>query len=1280
MVTFKKTVVALSAFMGATLTTLAAPLPDGYSPIEYLESTGAQSINLNMSSIKTPSEWTLEIDFQMTDTSSAVAAFGGSWSAASLLSIQGGYIKYFGNFTANTIQIAANDRVFVRIDPVNGFCATNYTAGITKVDSSLRLNSNNPAVFDCNNSTYRAKMRLYSLKIWDADGVLVRDMVPCVADALGTLGLYDAANGVFYEDVVGTTPFLRGKILKNVITISGFPGNYGAVMSRCGENVLSGYGDMPLTPGAEFTSQVENTIAETETTKSVLTSWKLRLNHASGESTDVVSTSADDVCRFTVTDGDYGTLVYNWDILYRVTIEAHDGLSLSESSQWKKPGETITVTVTERDAPFTRWDGDVPAENKKDKTITLTVNGPLTIKALSKASSGGPLPAGYIPVEYLESTGNQSIALGISTTAAWEMEMNFSPTSISGSTALFGGGWGTASLLSNHSGTFKYWHPTEVNILKMAVGDMMYVRFDDVNGLYAENVTQGISKSLPERRLNSNSQYVFACGGTSYMTKMRLYSLKIWDPDDVLVRDMVPCYTNATILSDGVSVVTKVSGLYDTVNGKFYTSVSGNNDFVLGTTLANAVTVESTVRGVGEPTIKCGDDEATFGYGIFETPVGKTVTATMPTTEYVIDSSIYTLTGWKLYVRRPGGEEETITGTTNICTYEPAEGDVATLTWQWKIRHFVSISAERGLKVSINGEAAVSKYEIYADAGSEFTVTYIEDGGEFYGWGGDVSADNGLNKTLSFKITKPLILQATTKGRIYVAAGKSGDGSSWENAYGTVQEAFAELASKRGADLYIASGTYLITETLANGASLKELTIEGGFTSDGTAKEGETVIARSDKDANGAAVQCQVMALNALNVTLDSLVISNGFISAANHYGLGLGITGGSTATITNCAFRCNGQGGTVNASPLYGAALGINASSVLIYDCDFADNRLWCNNANNRFGGAVAANNSAVTIRNSRFDRNMTYCVNSFGADGGAIALLSCNDAFIDGCTFTTNFVRRGDGEYTHNNSGNHSGNGPFGGSVYLENSKNVRISDSTMIGGTAIACDTKNLGYCFGGFVYVNSGSSAVIEKTKFFNGAVADYTIAACKEGSSADLDGNGSVDVSGGTLVIKDCLFAGTRRGWFVGNQGGTLAVTNCTFAGHQNYASHSTNLVYIGRDPKSTTFKNCIVWDNEVAFRDPEIATCTNIEASYSIIEGGADTANSIVSVDPKFVDPANGDYHLKVSSPARNKGDSTGFNRKTDFDLDGNKRWVGRSVDMGSYECQQSDGFFIILK
>lgn len=54
--------------------------------------------------------------------------------------------------------------------------------------------------------------------------------------------------------------------------------------------------------------------------------------------------------------------------------------------------------------------------------------------------------------------------------------------------------------------------------------------------------------------------------------------------------------------------------------------------------------------------------------------------------------------------------------------------------------------------------------------------------------------------------------------------------------------------------------------------------------------------------------------------------------------------------------------------------------------------------------------------------------------------------------------------------------------------------------------------------------------------------------------------------------------------------------------------------------------------------------------------------------DPRFVDAAANNFHLKPDSPARNAGDNLGTQIVGDQDLDGRPRVEGTKIDIGCYE------------
>ena len=49
---------------------------------------------------------------------------------------------------------------------------------------------------------------MYSARVWDDDGVLVRNLIPC-KDPSDAIGMYDLVNGVFYYNA-GTGTFIAG--------------------------------------------------------------------------------------------------------------------------------------------------------------------------------------------------------------------------------------------------------------------------------------------------------------------------------------------------------------------------------------------------------------------------------------------------------------------------------------------------------------------------------------------------------------------------------------------------------------------------------------------------------------------------------------------------------------------------------------------------------------------------------------------------------------------------------------------------------------------------------------------------------------------------------------------------------------------------------------------------------------------------------------------------------------------------------------------------------------
>jgi hypothetical protein len=155
-------------------------------------------------------------------------------------------------------------------------------------------------------------------------------------------------------------------------------------------------------------------------------------------------------------------------------------------------------------------------------------------------------------------------------------------------------------------------------------------------------------------------------------------------------------------------------------------------------------------------------------------------------------------------------------------------------------------------------------------------------------------------------------------------------------------------------------------------------------------------------------------------------------------------------------------------------------------------------------------------------------------------------------------------------------------------------------------------------------------------------------------------------------------------------GGTYQFTHCTAASFSNnFIAHTqpvlsvSNYILQGTTPLSAdlhaAFTNCIFWGDNGNVND-EVVVAQQGNTVYAVNFSnclwkvktnlpGVVSSNIIANANPLFdsVNNSRGyyDFHLKASSPALDKGVSTG----TVIDLDGHPRPVGLP-DLGCYERQ----------
>jgi hypothetical protein len=453
------------------------------------------------------------------------------------------------------------------------------------------------------------------------------------------------------------------------------------------------------------------------------------------------------------------------------------------------------------------------------------------------------------------------------------------------------------------------------------------------------------------------------------------------------------------------------------------------------------------------------------------------------------------------------------------------------------------------------------------------------------------------NKILNLVIA--LFLTATTSNaQVYVNTAASGmnNGTSWANAYNSLQDALSNSTS--GSDIWIAQGTYSPGAATTDHFDLSTpgLKLYGGFT--GT----ETILSQRDfttnktrlsGDANGDDVtgdfstnrsdnNLHVMIIDDTitnSAILDGLIIEHGQTEGASGSGndrRGGGILCFGSPIIRNCELTQN--------YGYYGSSLyprgNAAASNILVADCKFIENE-------GRSGGAVYLV-AGGTFNNCVFDNNFAIYGGSVYSGGNPTTFNHCE--FINSVGSDT----RGAGIYgstaiTLNNCLIENNSGIWGCGIYATD---VTILDS---------CEIKsNTATNNGGGLLMAFGAVTTITNTSF-EGNVADNGAALYTQNDSTLLIidnstffGNTTTGGNGGvfySLAGPLATFTNSEFDLNTGNYGGAMAfnsndsklvqdrltVTNCVFK--NNIADVQGGAINLS-NVDSVFLTNCLIVDNQ----------------------------------------------------------------------------------------------------
>lgn len=336
----------------------------------------------------------------------------------------------------------------------------------------------------------------------------------------------------------------------------------------------------------------------------------------------------------------------------------------------------------------------------------------------------------------------------------------------------------------------------------------------------------------------------------------------------------------------------------------------------------------------------------------------------------------------------------------------------------------------------------------------------------------------------------------------YVSPGGSGDGVSWDNAFGSIQDAVDAVSSIGQGEVWVAAGTYVGATPAPTSSSTDEyvvvmaenVAIYGGFAGH--------EVSRNDRDwvsnptiIDGESVRHCVCGMS--NATLDGFTIQNGYPNSGSSGGGMINWT--SSPTVVNCTF-------TNNHAIFGGAMCNEYSSSPTVTNCTFSANIAAYGVAMYNYG------HSSPEVSNCTFTGNTTTTVSC----GGGMYNESDSSPKVTTCTFANNIATYGAGMYNKDSS-------PVITDCVFDENKNGGMYNLNSSPTVTTCRFNKNLNHAG----MTNEQSSPTVNACTFtenLNGGVSDFSHAS---------------------LTITGCTFSKNHDGG-IRNDRSSATVSQCTF--------------------------------------------------------------------------------------------------------------------------------------
>jgi predicted outer membrane repeat protein len=225
-------------------------------------------------------------------------------------------------------------------------------------------------------------------------------------------------------------------------------------------------------------------------------------------------------------------------------------------------------------------------------------------------------------------------------------------------------------------------------------------------------------------------------------------------------------------------------------------------------------------------------------------------------------------------------------------------------------------------------------------------------------------------------------VESGPKGVWYVDSGKTGRGTSWKDAFATIEQAVS--ASTDGQEIWVKEGTYsLSSELIIN----RPMALYGGFF--GNERKRDLRDWRQRVTLLDAPPKKPCLSFTAKGILVSGFTFSSGY----SVYGGAVSALAGSGFVIENCRFE-------LNEANYGGAFSSVNASGTIL-NCIFSANM-----AKSK-GGAIYAEGSTLNIVNCIFTGNIAGLSSFAPLYGGGAVYISGPGAAITNCSFYNNGTR---------------------------------------------------------------------------------------------------------------------------------------------------------------------------------------------------------------------------------------------------------------------------------